>query len=136
MWLMAACYEQREVKALAKKKTYSETIITAFLKYDKLADIAREIKVTPQTAAKYRDDPELQELLSERRMQFVKAAVAKMQGFMTEGVETLQNIIRDSETSPQTRVNAIQIMFNQCKVWTETTDILERLQALEDAENS
>lgn len=121
---------------MARKKVYSETVISAFLKYDKLADIAQVIGVTPQTAAKYRDDPELQELLSERRMQYVKAAVAKMQGFMTEGVETLQSIIRDRKTSPQTRVNAIQIMFNQCKVWTETTDILERLQVLEDAENN
>lgn len=122
------------MKSLKRKRAYSETIISAFLKYDKVADVAREIGVTPQTAAKYRDDPELQELLSERRMQFVKTAVAKMQGFMTEGVETLQNIIRDDNTSPQTRINAIQIMFNQCKVWTETTDILERLQALENAE--
>ena len=121
---------------MARKKTYSETVISAFLKHDKLTDIAREIGVTPQTAAKYRDDPDLQEILSDRRLQFVKAAVSKMQGFMTEGVEILQNIIRDSETSPQTRVNAIQIMFNQCKVWTETTDILERLKALEDAENN
>lgn len=121
---------------MARKKTYSETVISAFLKYDKLTDIAREIGVTPQTVAKYRDDLALQEILSDRRLQFVKAAVSKMQGFMTEGVEILQNIIRDSETSPQTRVNAIQIMFNQCKVWTETTDILERLQALEDAENN
>lgn len=121
---------------MARKKTYSETVISAFLKYDKLTDIAREIGVTPQTAAKYRDDLALQEILSDRRLQFVKAAVSKMQGFMTEGVEILQNIIRDSETSPQTRVNAIQIMFNQCKVWTETTDILERLQTLEEAEKN
>lgn len=121
---------------MARKKTYSETVISAFLKHDKLTDIAREIGVTPQTAAKYRDDPDLQEILSDRRLQFVKAAVSKMQGFMTEGVEILQNIIRDSETSPQTRVNAIQIMFNQCKVWTETTDILERLQTLEEAEKN
>lgn len=121
---------------MARKKTYSETVISAFLKYDKLADIAREIGVTPQTAAKYRSDPGLQELLSERRMQYVKAAVTEMQGFMTEGVKILQNIIRDSKTSPQTKVNAIQVMFNQCKVWTESTDILERLEALEDAENN
>ncbi|MDO4943126.1 MAG: hypothetical protein Q4E73_09880 [Lachnospiraceae bacterium] len=121
---------------MAGKRIYSETVVAAFLKYDKLSDIAREIGVTPQTVAKYRDDPTLQEILSERKLQFVKAAVSKMQGFMTEGVEILQNIIRDSGTSPQTRVNAIQIMFNQCKAWTETTDILERLQALENAENN
>lgn len=34
-----------------RKKTYSEATIAAFLKYDKLTDVAREIGVTPQTAA-------------------------------------------------------------------------------------
>lgn len=53
---------------------------------------------------------------------------------MNECVDVLQSIIRDKEVSAQTRVNAVQIMLNQCKVWTETTDILTRLKALENAE--
>ena len=117
-----------------RKKTYSEATISAFLKYDKLTDVAREIGVTPQTAAKYRDDPVLQEMLSERRMEFIRSATGRMQMFLDEGVQILQSIIRDKSVSPQTKVNGIQILFNQCKVWTEQTDILERLRALEEAE--
>lgn len=117
-----------------RKKNYSEATIAAFLKYDKLTDIAKEIGVTPQTAAKYRDDPVLQEMLSDRRMEFIKSATGRMQMFMDEGVQILQNIIRDEGVSAQTKVNGIQILFNQCKVWTEQTDILERLRALEEAE--
>lgn len=116
------------------QKQYSETVIAAFLKNDKITDIMADTGLSRSTIQRYRDDPDLQQILADRRMEYVKAAVNKMQAFMTEGVETLQNIIRDSETSPQTRINAIQIMFNQCKVWTETTDILERLKALEVAE--
>lgn len=117
-----------------KKKNYSEATIAAFLKYDKLTDISKEIGVTPQTAAKYRDDPVLQEMLSDRRMEFIKSATSRMQMFLDEGVQILQNIIRDKDVSPQTKINGIQILFNQCKIWTEQTDILERLKALEEAE--
>ena len=116
-------------------KQYSETVINAFLKHDKIVDIMADTGLSRSTIQRYRDDPEMQQLLTERKSEFIKAAVNKMQAFMNEGVEILQNIIRDNETSAQTKVNAIQIMFNQCKTWTETADILERLKMLEDAEN-
>lgn len=115
-------------------KQYSETVISAFLKYDKITDISSATGLSRSTIKRYKSDPELQQLLVERKTEFIKAAVNKMQAFMSEGVEILQNIIRDNETSAQTKVNAIQIMFNQCKTWTETADILERLKMLEDAE--
>lgn len=118
-----------------RKKGYSETVINAFLRYDKLSDVARETGLSWNTVAKYRNDPYLQELLENRRMEIIKSSVNKMQGSMNECVDVLQTIIRDKEVSPQTRINAVQIMFNQCKAWTEVTDILERLKALENAEN-
>lgn len=118
-----------------RKKGYSETVINAFLKYDKLSDVARETGLSWNTVAKYQKDPYLQEILADRRMEIIKSSVNKMQGSMNECVDVLQSIIRDQEVSPQTRINAVQIMFNQCKAWTEVTDILERLKALENAEN-
>lgn len=118
-----------------KKKDYSETVIGAFLKYDKLSDIIEETGLSRNTVAKYRDDPHLQEILADRRMEMIKSSVNKMQSSMNECVDVLQSIICNEEVSPQTRINAVQIMLNQCKAWTETTDILERLKALENAEN-
>ena len=115
-------------------KKYSETVINAFLKHDKIVDIMADTGLSRSTIERYRDDPELQRLLTERKTEFIKVAVNRMQSFMAEGVEVLQNIIRDNGTSPQVKINAIQIMFNQCKTWTDEADILERLKALESAE--
>ena len=116
-------------------KQYSETVLASFLKHDKIVDIMADTGLSRSTIQRYREDPEFQKLLTERKTEYVKAAVNKMQAFLVEGVEILQNIIRDNNTSPQTRINAVQIMFSQCRSWTETTDILERLKMLEDAES-
>lgn len=118
-----------------KKKSYSETLIQAFLQYDKVVDIMEATGLSRSTIARYRDSPDFQKVLSDRRTAYVEAAVTKMQAFMCEGVETLQKIIRDKNTSAQVKVNAIQILFAQCKSWTETVDILKRLEALENVED-
>lgn len=116
-----------------KKKAYSEKLIQSFLQYDKIVDIMKATGLSRSTIMRYRDSLDFQKVLSDRRTAYVEAAVTKMQSFMCEGVETLQKIIRDEEVSAQTKVNAVQILFAQCKSWTETVDILKRLEALESS---
>lgn len=118
-----------------RKKTYSETLIQAFLQYDKIVDIMKATGLSRSTIVRYRDSPDFQKVLSDRRTAYVETAVTKMQAFMCEGVETLRDIIRDENTSAQVKVNAIQILFAQCKSWTETVDVLKRLEALENCED-
>lgn len=119
---------------LAKKKTYSETVIEAFLKYDKIVDIMKATNLSRGTIDKYRKDEEFQRILSERKAIYVEAAVTKMQASLSEGADTLQRIINNENVPPQVRVNAIQVLFSQCRNWTETADILKRLEALEQEE--
>lgn len=116
-------------------KEYSETVINAFLKYDKIVDIMTETGLSRSTIQRYKEDAKLQQLLAERKAEIIKSAVHKMQSFMSEGVETLMDIVRSNDTAAQVKINAIQVMFNQCKTWTETADIIDRLKALEDAQN-
>ena len=113
------------------KKQYSEKIINAFLENDKVVDIISVTGLSRSTIERYRADPELQRILSERKAAYVEAAVLKMQKTLAESADVLQRIIKNEEVSPQVRVNAIQVLFTQCRNWTETTDILKRLEALE-----
>ena len=108
-------------------KEYNEKLIEAFLTEYKVIDIVRITGLSKTTIYKYKNDPAFQAVLTERRSAMVSSAVDRMTQYMNENVEALQSVIRDPETSAQTKVNAIQS-------WTTTTDILRRLQALEDAE--
>ena len=45
-------------------KQYSETVINAFLKHDKIVDIMADTGLSRSTIQRYRDDPELQQLFT------------------------------------------------------------------------
>ena len=113
------------------KKQYSEKVINAFLEYDKVTDIMAATGLSRGTIDKYRKDEEFQKVLFERKERFVAAAVAKMQASLSKGADVLQRIIENEAVSPQTRVNAVSVLFAQCKSWTTELDLLERIRALE-----
>lgn len=113
------------------KKQYSETVITAFLTYDKVTDIVKATGISRKTITKYKYSADFQEILSQRRIEYVKEAVNKMQGALTECVEVLMSIIRDPDTAPQVKVNAIQTVFNQCRDWTLSVNVMDRIEQIE-----
>lgn len=115
---------------------YSEKVIAAFVMHEKPSEIMKETGLSARTIYKYRQDPELQKIVQKRREELIAEAVANMQGYLSDGVKDLLKIIRGKETPPQTKVNAIQLLFNQCREWTLITDVQKRLEALENAENS
>ena len=117
------------------KKQYSEKVINAFLEHDKITDIMEVTKLSRSTIDRYKADPKLQKILSERKAAFVEAAVTKMQAALSESVEILEKIIKNENVAPQTRINAISILFSQCKNWTETADLMKRVELLERENN-
>lgn len=117
-----------------KMKEYPETLITAFLMSYKPADIIKDTGISKSKYYRLREDPDFQRILTKRRTQIVKSAVLKMESYLNEDVERLQEIIRKDDTSDQVKVNAINLLMSQLSQWKNTTDILERLEALEDAQ--
>ena len=116
---------------MAKKRTYTENIIEAFLEHDKISEIMRITGLSRNTLTRYRDDPQFQDILNQRRVQIIRRSVQKMQQSLSDCANVLNRIINDETISPQIRVNAIQTMLSQCKTWTETADLAERIAALE-----
>lgn len=114
-----------------RKVNYTEEMIQAFMELPKNKDVAERLGIHIQTVAKYRRDPELQSLIRERRTELTKRAVNKMSGMIDNSLDKLNEIINDPETAAQTRVNAIQVLYSQYKAWIETTDIIERIENVE-----
>ena len=119
---------------MARAKNYAEDerVISAFLNNFRMVDVIRETGLSKKTCYKIRNDPEFQKVIRERKEAILKTAVNKMQSYLTKDVEILQGIIEDPETSAQTKVNAIQTLMNQLRDWTTTTDIMKKLEALQN----
>lgn len=117
--------------AKAKDYIHDERVIGAFLNNFRMVDVIRETGLSKNTAYKIRNDPEFQKVIRERKEAILKTAVNKMQGYMTNDVEVLQEIIDDPETPKQVRINAINTKWTHMRDWTTTTDLMKKLEALQ-----
>lgn len=118
---------------MAKRKQYDERIISAFLSHYRMTDIMRETGLSKNTVYKYKRDPEFQAVIQERKSAILQAAVNRMSSYMAQNVETLQAIAGDPEVNPAVRVSAINTIMTQLRGWLTTTELSERLTALEEA---
>ena len=109
-----------------------ERVISAFLTNYRAVDIMKETGLSKSTVYKLRNNQVFQKVIKERKQAILKTAVNKMQSYLTKDVEILQEIIEDPETSPQVKINGIRVLMEQRRDWTMTTDIIKRLEALEN----
>lgn len=114
-----------------KHKAYTDELLEAFLECKSIAEIQKRTGLSRQTINKYREDRNFQDELARRKIEAVKAAVNKMQMSLSDIAAEVLSIATDKAVSPQIRLNACQVALSQCRSWTETTDILERLAAVE-----
>lgn len=115
-------------------KTYPEEYITAFMTSCKRAEIMKLAGIGKNKYYSLKADPEFMRIVTERRDELIREAVLKMESYLSENVEALQKIIRDPETKDQVRVNALTLFSNQLGQWRNSTEILDRLQKVEDAQ--
>ena len=109
-----------------------ERVISAFLTNYRAVDIMAETGLSKSTVYKLRNNQAFQKVIKERKQAILKTAVNKMKSYLTKDVEILQEIIEDPETSPQVKINGIRVLMEQLRDWTMTTDIIKRLEALEN----
>ena len=113
-------------------KERDKQYIAAFLNNYRVTDIMRETGLSKTTVYKLKNDQEFMAAVRAQREAVLQAAVDKMVSTLTGDVETLQRIIDDPETSQQVKINALQLKWNQLREWVTVTDLLKRLEALEN----
>lgn len=115
-------------------KEYPESLITAFMTSCKRAEIMKMAGIGKNKYYALKSDPNFMRIVTERRDELIREAVLKMESYLSENVEALQKIIRDPDTKDQVRVNALTLFSNQLGQWRNSTEILDRLQKVEDAQ--
>lgn len=109
----------------------SERVIMAFVNNYAVADIAKEAAISKPTVYRLRGDPDFMNIVSERKGEIIKATVARLRSNLTKNIDTLQSIIDDKQTSPQVRINAINVMLSQFKELAGTEELIDRIEHLE-----
>lgn len=119
-----------------KKRNTDEAIISALIENGSIKAAADRLGCTVRTIYERMKKPGFKDLYAQAKAEILKTATAKLQGNLTGAIDTLAAIMKDEETAKQTRANCAVAILQYAAKFTETTDIIERLEALEDAQET
>lgn len=115
------------------KITKDEKIISALISNPTIRAASEACGVSEtQIYARLRN-PEFKARYDEARRDLLARATAALQSRLTGAVEVMGEICGDTETAPQTRLNAADAIIRNTLKMTEQADILARLDELEAA---
>lgn len=116
------------------KRLQDEEIIAALISEGSIKGAAACLDCTPRTLYGRMKKPIFKDLYAQAKADVLKNATAKLQGSLCRAIDTLVAIMDDSDTAPQTRVNSATAILQYGAKYTETTDIIARLEAIEEAQ--
>lgn len=115
-------------KALSRK---DDTLIAALLSNATVRAAAQAVgRSETQVYARLRD-PLFKARYDEVRHGLLEQSTAALQGRLSAAVETMTEIMQDTDAPHQTRLNAAEAIVRNSLKLTEQTDIIERLDRLE-----
>lgn len=106
--------------------------IDAYLKTKNMTETCKSLNISRNTAYNYLKDDRVKTEISKRRTELIGNTTLFLQDNLKECSSTLMDIIRDKNSSPQVKINAINSIFNNCNKLTETNDILTKLADIEE----
>lgn len=116
-----------------KKRLTDEVIIAALVQAGSIKEAAKMLHCVPRTLYERMKSPDFKEMYTQAKAELIKTATAKLQGAIAGSVDTLIEIRDDKEAAKQTRANCAVAILQYGAKFTETTDIIERLEAVEAA---
>lgn len=122
------------VKAMVRKRLQDEEIIAALIAQGSIKGAADSLECTTRTLYERMKKPEFKTLYAQAKADILKTATAKLQGNLCGAIDTLAEIMNDEEAAKQTRANCAVNILQYGARYTETTDIIERLEAVEEAQ--
>ena len=109
----------------------NEVVISALLTEPTIGKAAEKCGLSQRQIYERMKQKNFKEEYHQAKRSILEAVTNGLQARLTAATETTIEIMQNKENSPQTRLNAANLIFNQCQKLTETIDILDRIESLE-----
>lgn len=117
-----------------KKRLTDEEIIAALVSAGSIKAAADLMGCAARTLYDRMKAPDFKVLYAQAKADIIKEATMKLQNSLSMAVDTLVEIMTDTQAGNQTRVNCATAILQYGARYTEATDILERLEVIEQAQ--
>lgn len=114
--------------------TKHEIIMAALLTSATKTEAAARAGISDRQLRRYLDKPEFRAEYQRRKAALVEAATTQLQASLTGAVQALSEIAENPRAAKTARIQAARAILLYCIKYTETADILPRLEALEQKE--
>ena len=122
------------MKAYGTKITRKKHLLIAeLIQQPSIKKAAEAANLGEATAYRWLKDPAFQRAYKAARQQIVDCSIGQIQKASSEAVEVLREILHDTDAPASSRISATKIILELSLKGIELTDILERLDSLEQA---
>lgn len=112
-----------------------ETALAALLSHKTVKEAAEAIQISESTLYRYLKEEDFRQAYRAARKMRIECATQQIQDALDESIMTLRGIMEQDDNAASVRVSAARTLLEYALKMTDQIDILERLEALEDAEN-
>ncbi len=119
-----------------KMKAKDERIMAALLSCGTVAEAARMAGVSKPVVYNRLADNEFKAEYDRLRTVALNEACNKLQTALTEAVDTIKEIMKDTSAAQQIRLNAAALILQNSLKYTEQIEILKRLEKVEEITNN
>ena len=105
--------------------------IDAYISESDINKVCKKLNITRPTYYKYLNDDAVRQEINKIRFTSIENTTRFLQDNLSLGSQELVRIIKSEDTPPQTKINAINSLFNNCNKLTEQVDIINKLENIE-----
>lgn len=116
---------------MTRKRLQDEEIIAALIAEGSIKGAAASLECATRTLYERMKKPGFKDLYTRAKSDMLRSATAKLQGNLCKAIDNLVNIMNDTSTPKQTRVNCAVTILQYGAKYTETIDIIDRLEEIE-----
>lgn len=118
-----------------RRRLTDEAIAAALIEHGSNADAAKALGCAVRTIIDRKRSENFKRIYNAAKLDALHAATARLQAQTLNAVQTVVDVMQSADTSAQIKLNSAQLILQYAVKLTDSVDVLERLQALEDATN-